>query len=391
MHKPENLKLIDCKERRLVRSQGSETYSALSYVWGPSGYHDEKPLSDGRLPKALPRTIEDALNVTQELGLRFVWIDRYCIDQDEEGEQYAQIRQMDLIYRNAHITIVAATGDSPRFGLPGVSSTQRLPQSDAWIGEQHLVSMFPHPANPIRNSKWAQRAWTFQEEYFSCRCLVFTEHQVYFECRAGAASESFADFGDRNYYSKILWTSNPRENSPWDIWDLLSEYCWRGLSLESDAIHAFEGVFNSFRNRDHPVYHFQGIPIIPSYVNGAGGDAIPSSRGRTEGFALGLCWRSRSPGTRRRVFPTWSWAGWATAIKRGSLGWNYRKERRDEQQPLIFVERLDGSLSNFEDTDTFSLATNSPRLFGRFIHLEAWTIALDIRYVPEEARVSPTG
>jgi hypothetical protein len=58
----------------------------------------------------LPDTIEDAITVTRNLGFQYLWIDRYCIDQQNEKEASAQIRQMDLVYKNAEITIIAAAG-----------------------------------------------------------------------------------------------------------------------------------------------------------------------------------------------------------------------------------------------------------------------------------------
>lgn len=47
---------------------------------------------------------------------------------------------MDLVYLNAELIIVAASGDCADAGLPGVSSVSRTPQPHAEIGNHVLVS-----------------------------------------------------------------------------------------------------------------------------------------------------------------------------------------------------------------------------------------------------------
>ncbi len=57
--------VIDCVARTLVHVQSDkETYVALSYVWG-------SPASaSASFPSNIPKTIEDAITVTKELGYR---------------------------------------------------------------------------------------------------------------------------------------------------------------------------------------------------------------------------------------------------------------------------------------------------------------------------------
>ena len=60
---------------------------------------------------------------------------------------------MDLIYQNAFVTIVAAAGTDPSFGLPGVGATPRTPQASASIRGRCLVSTLPDPRTLIKASK----------------------------------------------------------------------------------------------------------------------------------------------------------------------------------------------------------------------------------------------
>jgi hypothetical protein len=44
-----------------------------------------------------PPTIEDAISGSLELGFKYLWIDRYCIDQDNDQEVAHQITNMNTI------------------------------------------------------------------------------------------------------------------------------------------------------------------------------------------------------------------------------------------------------------------------------------------------------
>ena len=88
-------KLIDCETRTIVPGE-DRPYVALSYVWGrPSSDISNDP---NRLPANLPNTIQDAMTVTKRLGYRYLWVDRYCIDQENEQEKADEVEKMDLIY-----------------------------------------------------------------------------------------------------------------------------------------------------------------------------------------------------------------------------------------------------------------------------------------------------
>ncbi|EWZ33609.1 hypothetical protein FOZG_13321 [Fusarium oxysporum Fo47] len=75
-----------------------------------------------------PQTIEDAITVALQVGINFLWVDRYCLPQQECPEKREQIQKMHKIYREADLTIIAAAGDGPDYGLPGIS-TPRSPQA----------------------------------------------------------------------------------------------------------------------------------------------------------------------------------------------------------------------------------------------------------------------
>jgi hypothetical protein len=109
------------------------------------------------------QTITDAVAVTLKLNMRYLWIDRYCIDQADEAEMLRQVSQMDLIYANAYICIIAAAGEGPNYGLPGVNEVLRAEQPTLSSDRYVLASTLKHPETVLAASKWATRGWTHQE------------------------------------------------------------------------------------------------------------------------------------------------------------------------------------------------------------------------------------
>jgi hypothetical protein len=137
----------------------------------------------------MPKIIQDAVLVTKELGYDYFWIDQYSIDQNDSQAKHDQIQQMDTIYRNAEITLVAAAGEDAGYGLPGVSN-ERNPQPVVNLGNISIFSTITHTRDAIKNSTWNKRGWTFQEAILSRRRLVFTDDEVYFECAGKNCFES---------------------------------------------------------------------------------------------------------------------------------------------------------------------------------------------------------
>jgi hypothetical protein len=108
------LRLIDCVSRKLCGLKWGTPYVCLSYVWGDAS----DPRGDN-FPKQFPKTIEDAISVALQLGIPYLWVDRYCISQQNAVEQHHLIANMDIIYRGASLTIIAASGQGHTMVFPG--------------------------------------------------------------------------------------------------------------------------------------------------------------------------------------------------------------------------------------------------------------------------------
>ena len=64
----------------------------------------------------------------------------------------------------AALTIIAAAGEDPYYGLPGVGSRQRVPQAYLSLANTELIEVHSG-LSALRASSWASRAWTLQEGY----------------------------------------------------------------------------------------------------------------------------------------------------------------------------------------------------------------------------------
>ncbi|KAK3369261.1 heterokaryon incompatibility protein-domain-containing protein [Lasiosphaeria ovina] len=371
------MRVIDCKSENLdIREyQPGDKYVALSYVWGPPGISGQSEAQAAaaprpgstrpvlHLPRHIPLTIRDAVEVTKTLRYRYLWVDKYCIDQNNEQEQREQFSRMGDIYAGSQIAIFAL-GDDSNAGLPGVSSTPRLGQRECRSGRYRFISTMPDPHESIKRSKWSTRAWTYQEGLFSTRRLFFTNHQIYFECNAMNCAESFKSnldvihintgqrfrayhragqfvCGNSNQYSHLDVRQNKANHRKVDTirrcQHQILQYTKRELTNKDDVLNAFAAIARFYAKTTAKIASVAGIAIpfpianLPhnqqegldhlSYalawshrVDNFNGDFPrqfkPASRSGKPGTQLRWTPHDNPKPQRRRGFPSWSWAGW---------------------------------------------------------------------------------
>ncbi|KAH7070569.1 heterokaryon incompatibility protein-domain-containing protein [Paraphoma chrysanthemicola] len=242
---------IDCQLLRLVVLPRGQPYIALIYVWGPRQRHHRKPTSYGRFAlSTCPRTIQDAIAVTRSLGYRYLWVDKYCIDQHNEKEKAHQLDMMDQIYEKADLTIVAAAGCDDTYGLPGAgrhSMRPRTRQSVARLENHAFISCDLPILDILSSTQWFRRGWTFQEMKLSTRCLFFLESQAILACRTTTYYEEFPHLPGSSSASPILPSILSDIQGGLSFLQLeiqITEYLGRTLSYEADALNAFKGLLN---------------------------------------------------------------------------------------------------------------------------------------------------
>ena len=270
--------------------------------------------------ESVPNVINDAITAVIKLGYSYLWVDQYCISQNEGPEM------MDVIYRQAEATICAVVGENASYGLPGVGSAARVVQPSVTVKGVQMVSTMFTQARIIQESKWSTRGWIFQEAVLSYRRIMFTAEQAYFECNGMNCYETvkcpldllpFPSYDPPFSRSRKIFTILDRSTEVdlkgSDIcWGLLKLYTKRNLSHDSDSLQAFAGLTSLLSRYDTPLWFFWGIPLYRKCES------------RDIDFFSGLCWQHvhgyNAPGEltqsrRREEFPSWSWAGWQGEIK----------------------------------------------------------------------------
>lgn len=212
---PPGTRLIDVVAMKLVPAgeRHDIEYAALSYVWGEVqldglnttlGNVADREVDGSVASVDLPRTISDAVDLTRDLGIPYLWVDALCIVQDAPYvEKAIQIDAMDKVYGLASLVVVAAAGADSEAGLVGFRNTPReqvtrdvgcsnqkdLGQLVADVQGLRLAVSPPPLQHLLAAAKWNTRGWTYQELLFARRVMVFTSTQVYFLCGSMSFSE----------------------------------------------------------------------------------------------------------------------------------------------------------------------------------------------------------
>jgi hypothetical protein len=307
---------------------------------------------------------------------------RYCIQQDDAHDKHIQIRNMDIIYANAFLTIVAATGDSSDYGLPGVGSNIRHPEQLAKVQDKYLTIVRPDPRAAVERSTWMTRGWTYQEVVLSTRRLVFTDEQVSFECDSMRCCES-VDNCPEKFQSKIkagTYTNNStfkgigQEND--DICKHIEEYTKRSLTYDSDIVNGILGIFSAYEQLEKPMHHLWGVPLFswPNLFRATLKATSNIHHSRTQKLVQGLWWQSSGETQRRYGFPSWSWTGWTGAVVFTRWG-EFLKEIH------VLVEMKNGDLVDVEQFEGLAKGfTQYQTILQPNLHIETTTWKVRFQY-----------
>ena len=369
------IKVLDCQTRQIQNAPDKCSYLTLSYVWG-----------DPTVPSSAsewPQTIEDAISVTMKLGYRYLWVDKYCINQEDTPEKQIQIEQMDRIYRNAQACLVAVTGHSSRDGLAGVS-VARTAKEVTMDGLTYAIRDSQPIKNGVTKSSWYQRGWTFQELMFSRKRIYFTEFEVTVECGGGTSecqmareSDGFQGEKSGSERQSLLHMSWRKVEAQQRIWDFIRDYSSRSLKYPSDILRAFLGVYNATDSHGSQpqagLHDIWGLPI-----------SDPRSNTPTSNFGKALMWwpgDSASSMERRPGFPSFSWVGWFGAS--GLFGEPATDgDSSDPEFCSVWVELESGAVLDMEQFWRASLNQLYAVQLSSFIHVECLWTPVEIRWYP---------
>jgi hypothetical protein len=330
---------------RLRETNGErDRYICLSHSWGRptippplttiANYTDRIA---GIAWPVLPKTFQDTIDLARHLLIRYVWIDTFCIIQDDEKDWAEQAALMASIYSNAFLTIAAASATDCHAGLHSTSgSTQPFKKLEGCYSKDlYTHRLMPHVNEGQFRTGPAcypllTRAWVYQERMLSPRILYFAGNEMNWECKQGR----WCECGDMRYglwdkgavqtaslrleqqlaRSAHLQTpaaTKRRRTSAWIFWaELVQGYALLDLSYTKDIFPALAGLAKSVQQMTNDVY-LAGLWNSSLHLGLAWCWAQPAER----------LHRQKRPAKWRA--PTWSWAsiqGGGGVTWEGTLG-----------------------------------------------------------------------
>lgn len=204
-----SLRLVD-RNNITAGSAKRPQYCALSYCWGPLEDAETQTKTttenlDRHLESldfdALSPVLKDAVTTARTLSIPYLWVDSLCILQDDVSDWRRQCSQMNNVYGNARVTLIAAVSRTCKEGFlnpkrlflrfPFQLAGRRHNNHSVIIYFTHaLGELHPsqdsssyslhHPHHDLNFSQWARRGWTFQEEAMADTRIVFGTLDVYF-------------------------------------------------------------------------------------------------------------------------------------------------------------------------------------------------------------------
>ncbi|KAK5988048.1 hypothetical protein PT974_12184 [Cladobotryum mycophilum] len=311
---------------RPTQGEEYENYVALSYTWG-----GPQPLTatNGNITQLM-----NAIDMS-DLPLVYRMLYSWLGDLDKANE----IGKMGELYRNATVTIVAATSPGAKYPFlhPNLSRAQTpshvlsgIVPGSRMQGEVTLAVEVRanRPIHPLLT-----RGWALQEAMLSSRLVTFSEFEVYCECNKKGSSKRLNSGPLRLYDSATLYAPDRRLFSEFQyhksvhgekwmnaeylggVWEeMVVEFTRRNLTVADDRLAGVEGLASEMSLHLEP-------DLSAKYVAGTWIACLPQLLlwSRSDD-AKGLSWDKRDADgnelptqtmtqkTRSPRAPNWSWA-----------------------------------------------------------------------------------
>ena len=262
----------------LVDGNGrSGQYTALSHRWSSglipnwvTTIANRKRRERGLDVGILPSCIRDAITITQQLGIQYLWVDSLCIVQDSKDDWAVESVKMLEVFGNASITLFADSAKNDEDNIlkarQGGNFQSRRGISLNVIGKfgaevpvrvlqrySRYRSHYPAKAadffrSDVVHSTLSQRGWIFQEQCVANRRLHFGDHQMYWICRESATAEdgSNISFALTPWLQLGLNRSLPAAQND-ELWGhMVENYTRRSLTKSEDRMLALSGLAKLF-------------------------------------------------------------------------------------------------------------------------------------------------
>ncbi|KAJ4326731.1 hypothetical protein N0V84_002850 [Fusarium piperis] len=377
-------------------------YFALSYCWGLG--NDPAKTTRANIKNRrqaidtsqLPKTIQDAIKLSQLVGIRYLWVDALCIIQSHDKDKYyedwtAEAPKMGAYYSNARCLIAASGASDSSEGLFAERVAQRYPTKACVISfdpESSEYMYFPCPLPNILDwlprEPLMTRGWCLQETTLSVRTLHWSSVGLFWECPSVSSASEFNPEGWK------AWKTGPEDmyrifdvkadKALGQAWtQLAGNYLNRGFTFKKDRLIAIQGLGRRLADM-HSTEYFAGV--------------------FSSNLADGLLWAAYDAQVEKRekleYFPTWSWASCGSrAYFAGPLAYRHVRPPKPDMFPAVRDEM------DFTDSSKRTLRLEAPLMTIDFgdeenrenlkINIEQGQYGVDLQFDTLDLTPKPLG
>ncbi|KAL0934507.1 heterokaryon incompatibility protein [Colletotrichum truncatum] len=205
---PTHIRVVETKKNHI-----NEPYMTLSHCWGKKSFVQlTNDNFDDFTNRGIPwkndalgndicsnKNFEEAIIVTRNLGIRYIWIDSVCIiqNQPDKADWEAEAGLMHKVYRNSYCNLAATVSEDCSGGLFRERNLDVLPAQYVPDGASHRFR--ERNRRILSSDLWDKdllgshlygRGWVFQERMLSPRLLQFAQGQIFWDCATTSACEA---------------------------------------------------------------------------------------------------------------------------------------------------------------------------------------------------------
>ncbi|TGO67594.1 hypothetical protein BOTNAR_0039g00310 [Botryotinia narcissicola] len=314
----------------LVHSNGKrQKYTTLSHCWGDANHAPITTLkatvsdrTSGIVLDSLPKTFRDAVVITYNLNINYLWIDSLCIIQDSEEDWNLEASRMAQIYSSSFLNIAATAckdstvglfydGWNEEDGFLGAPREIRGPESTSNHGDysiymQEIDHSHFHDSELRIEGPLMSRAWVYQERFLAPRTVHFTSAEMIWECSSMVVCVCPCDIhlGLDTVPRYHNYSHRQKKDQWFGQWGIIDEYSKLNLSKPADRLPAIAGIASHFGSHRRSMKN--GKLTKSRYFAGLWEDNLHHD----------LLWRVILPENKPREVgrivpynaPTWSWA-----------------------------------------------------------------------------------
>lgn len=283
-------------------TENHQPYVALSHCWGgqipgQTTKANKAQRQQQMTMEELPKTFTDAIQITVELGYKYIWIDALCIVQDDVDDWGIEATKMASIYAGCAVMISALEAKSSSAGILGNERDVCVSFGEDFIIQNHLEGFESY----VDKCPLSRRGWCLQERLLAPAILHFGKQQIYWECRTGYACEDGTTGTDGLYVGNSISMRRTIDQRPKDGWlewyQIVTNYSRRTVTYSSDKFPALAAAAELFKQNMSKASYIAGL--------------------WKEDIARGIVWIAMHLGNGKHPIlsplpidraPSWSWA-----------------------------------------------------------------------------------